>query len=106
MARRRPGETDRAYVARLRAVIAAARHPAPEAPTPEEEILRASLLVESGAPYGYMTGSRLADYQRIERIARDLEDARRLSVPDLNDRTAEAVRAARAVADPWRGRWE
>ena len=106
MARRRPGETDRAYVARLRAVIAAARHPGPEAPTPEEEIQWASLLVESGAPYGYMTGSRLADYQRIERIARDLRDARRLAVPDLDDRSAEAVRAARAVADPWRGRWE
>ena len=106
MARRRPGETDRAYVARLRAVIAAARRPEPETPTPEEEILRASLLVESGAPYGYMTGSRLADYQRIERIARDLRDARRLAVHDLDDRSAEAVRAARAVADPWRGRWE
>ena len=106
MARRRPGETDRAYVARLRAVIAAARRPEPEAPTPEEEIQWASLLVESGAAYGYMAGSRLADYQRIERIARDLEDARRLAVPDLDDRTAEAVRAAWAVAEPWRGWWE
>ena len=105
MVRRRPGETDRAYVARLRDVIAAAQSPA-DVPTPEEEIRRASLIVEVGAPYRYMTGARLADYRRIKGIARDLEDARRLGVPDLDDRTAEAVRAAWAVAEPWWGWWE
>ena len=105
MVRRRPGETDRAYVARLRDVIAAAQSPA-AVPTPDEEIRRASLIVEKGAAYGYMAGARLADYRRIEGIGRDLEDARRLAVPDLDARTAAAVRAAWAVAGPWRGRWE
>ena len=105
MVRRRPGETDRAYVARLRAVIAAAQSPA-DVPTPEEEIRRASLIVEYGAAYGYMTGARLADYRRIQALRQDLEDARRLGVPDLDGRTAEAVRAAWAVAEPWRGWWE
>ncbi len=106
MVRRRPGETDRAYVARLRDVIAAGSRAAPVVRTPDEEIRRASLIVENGAAYGYMAGARLADYRRIEGIGRDLEDARRLAVPDLGDRTAEAVRAAWAVAEPWRGWWE
>ena len=106
MVRRRPGETDRAYVARLRAVIAAGSRAAPVVPTPDDEIRWASLIVERGAPYGYMAGHRLDDFRRIEGIARDLEDARRLAVPDLGDRTAAAVRAAWAVAGPWRGRWE
>ena len=105
MVRRRPGETDRAYVARLRHVIAAAQSPA-DVPTPDEEIRRASLIVEKGAAYGYMAGARLDDYRRIEGIGRDLEDARRLAVPDLDARSAAAVRAAWAVAGPWRGRWE
>lgn len=106
MVRRRPGETDRAYVARLRDVIAAGSQAEPDVPTPEEEIRRASLIVENGAAYGYMAGHRLDDFRRIEGIGRDLEDARRLAVPDLDDRTAAAVRAAWAVAEPWRGRWE
>ena len=40
MVRRRPGETDRAYLARLRRIIAAAGSPA-EVLTPEEETRRA-----------------------------------------------------------------
>ena len=106
MVRRRPGETDRAYVARLRAVIAAGSRAAPVVPTPDDEIRRALGIVKKGAAYGYMAGARLADYRRIDWIGRDLEDARRLAVPDLDDRTAAAVRAAWAVAEPWRGRWE
>lgn len=109
MVRRRPRETDRAYLDRLRRIMAAAGSPA-EVPTPEEETRRAirSALaeVQRGAPYGYMNGARLEDYRRIEQVARDLDDARRLAVPDLDDRTAAAVRAVWAVAEPWRGRWE
>ena len=106
MIRRHPGETGRAYVARLRAVIAAGSRRPAEVPTPEEEIRRALAIVEAGAPFGYMTGPRFDDFRRIEEIARDLADARRFSVPDLGDRTAEAVRAAWSVAEPWQGWWE
>ena len=109
MARARSREETRAYMRRLCEIIAADR-PAPLVLTPEEETrraIRAALAsVQHGAPYGYMSGARLEDYRRIERIGRDLEDARRLGVPDLDGRTAEAVRAAWAVAEPWRGWWE
>ena len=108
MVRRRPGETDRAYLARLRRIIAAAGSPA-GVPTPEEETrraIRSALIdVQRGAPYGYMNGARLEDYRRIEQVARDLDDARRLDLPDLDARAAAAVATAAAVADPWRGRW-
>ena len=109
MVRRIPGETDRAYVARLRGIIAAAK--SPEAiPTPEVEtrrLIRAALAdVQRGAAYGYMNGARLQDYRRIERIGRDLEDARRLELPDVDARAAAAVATAAAVAGPWRERWE
>ena len=109
MVRRRAGETDRAYLARLRGIIAAAK--SPEAiPTPEEEtrrLIRAALAdVQRGAAYGYMNGTRLQDYRRIEEIGRDLEDARRLGLPDVDARAAAAVATAAAVAEPWRGRWE
>jgi len=109
MVRRRSGETDRGYVARLRRVMVAAKRPA-EAPTPEEETrraLRVALInVQSGAPYGYMNGARLEDYRRIEQIARDLDDARRLGFLDVDARAAEAVATAAAVAEPWQERWE
>ena len=109
MVRRRPGETDRAYLARLRRIIAAAGSPA-EVLTPEEETrraIRAALAdVQRGAPYGYMNGARLEDYRRIEQIARDLDDARRLGLPDIDTRAASAVATAAAVAEPWRGRWD
>ena len=108
MVRRRPGETDRAYLARLRQIIAAAGRPAGVL-TPEEETrraIRAALAdVQRDAPYGYMNGARLEDYRRIEQIARDLDDARRLELPDIDARAAAAVATAAAVADPWRGRW-
>ena len=53
-----------------------------------------------------MNGARLEDYRRIEQIARDLDDARRLGFPDIDTRAAAAVATAAAVAEPWRGRWE
>ena len=106
MARRRPGETDRAYVARLRAVIAAGSRGPAEVPTPDQEIRRALAIVELGAAFGYMAGHRLDDFRRIEEIARNLTDACRFGVPDLDDRTAAAVREAWDVAEPWRGWWE
>lgn len=109
MVRRRAGESDRAYLARLRGIIAAAKRP--EAiPTPEEEmrrLIRAALAdVQRGAAYGYMNGARLQDYRRIEGIARDLEDAHRLGLPDVDARAAAAVATAAAVAGPLRERWE
>lgn len=109
MVRRRAGETDRAYLARLRRIITAAK--SPEAiPTPEEEthrLIRAALAdVQRGAAYGYMNGPRLQDFRRIEEIGRDLEDARRLGLADVDARAAAAVATAAAVAGPWRERWE
>lgn len=109
MVRRRAGETDRAYLARLRGIIAAAK--SPEAiPTPEEEtrrLIRAALAdVQRGAAYGYMNGASLQDYRRIEEIGRDLEDARRLGLADMDARAAAAVATSAAVAEPWRERWE
>ncbi|HQJ88396.1 MAG TPA: hypothetical protein PLY91_07640 [Methanoregulaceae archaeon] len=110
MVRRRPGETDRAYVRRLRAVMVAAYSRPAEVVTPEItadlEIRKASGIVRCGALYGYMAGHRLDDFRRIEAIARDLHDARRLAVPDLDRRTAAAVREAWSVAEPWRERWD
>ena len=105
MVRRRPGETDRAYVDRLRDIIAAAQSPA-EVPTPEEEIRRASLIVEKGAAYGYMAGRRLDDYRRVEAIAANLGMARAFGVTDLAARTVDAVTAAETIAETWRGREE
>ncbi len=109
MVRRRPGETDRTYLARLRRIMAEARSPI-EVLTPEAETRRAirSALADAqrGAPCGYMNGSRLEDYRRIEQIGRDLEDARRLGLSDVDARTAAAVVTAAAVAEPWLGRWD
>ena len=109
MARARSHEETRAYMRRLCEIIAADR-PAPQVLTPEEETrraIRAALAsVQHGAPYGYMSGARLEDYRRIERIGRDLEDAWRLGVPGIDARTAAAVAEAGAIAGPWRGRWE
>jgi hypothetical protein len=109
MVRRRPGETEGEYIARLREIIAAVKRP--EAiPTPEEKTrdrFRDALAdVRQGAPFGYMAGPRLDDFRRIEEIARDLDTARRLAVPDLEERTAAAVREASMVADYWRERWD
>lgn len=108
MARQRTHEETRAYMRRICSIIAADR-PA-RVLTPEEETrraIRAALAdVQHGAPYGYMSGARLEDYRRIERIGHDLEDAWRLSVPDIDAWTAAAVAEAGAIAGPWRGRWE
>lgn len=108
MVRRRPGETDRAYLARLRRIIAQAGSSA-EVLTPEEETRRAirsaMFDVQRGAPYGYMNGGRLEDYRRIEQIARDLDDSRRLGLPDIDARAAVAVATAAAVTAPWAGVW-
>jgi len=106
MVRRRPGETDRAYVARLRAVIVAGSRGPAEVPTPDQEIRRALAIVELGAAFGYMAGHRLDDFRRIEGISRDLGEARRFGVPNLDDRTIAAVWEAWDVAEPWRGWWE
>ncbi len=108
MVRRRPGETDRAYVARLRAVIAADRAEVAIL-TAEEEADRAlsGALVDirSGAAYGYMTGRRLEDYRRVEALRVALASARALELSDLDARAAVAVTAADAIAKPWRGWW-
>ena len=109
MARRRPGETDRAYIARLRAVIIAARSPE-EVLTADEKADRAlsgALCdIQHGGRLGvYMNGSRLDDYRRIEAIAANLVMARALGVPDVDARTAAALEAADRIAAPWRG-WE
>jgi hypothetical protein len=109
MVHRRPGETDRVYLARLRRIMVEARSPV-EVLTPEEETRRAIRFaladVQRGAPCGYMNGARLEDYRRIEQIRRDLEDARRLGLSDVDARTAVAVATAAAIAEPWRGRWD
>ena len=109
MVRRRPGETEREYVARLREIISAAKQPK-AMPTPEDKMrerIRDALAdVRMGAPFGYMAGARLDDFRRIEAIARELDTARRFAVPDLEERAAAAVREASMVADYWRERWE
>jgi hypothetical protein len=109
MVRRRPGETEREYVARLREIISAAKMPE-KMQSPEEKIcerIRDALAdVRLGAPFGYMAGPRLDDFHRIEEIARELDTARRFAVPDLEERTAAAVREASMVAEYWRERWE
>jgi hypothetical protein len=109
MVRRRPGETEREYVARLREIIAAVKRPE-MIPTPEEKTLdrfRDALAdVRLGAPFGYMAGPRLDDFRRIEEIARDLDTARRFAVLDLEERAAAAIREVSMVADCWRERWD
>ena len=109
MVRRRPGETDRAYVARLRAVIAADR--AEVAILTDEEkadrALSGALVdIRRGAAYGYMAGSRLEDYRRVQALGVALAAARALELSDLDTRAAAAVAAAGRIAEPWRGRWE
>ena len=111
MARRMPRnhEESRAYMRHICAIIAAGDPPA-RVLTAEEEaddaIRGALILIQCGAPYGYMAGRRLIDYRRIETIAANLGHARALGLDDLAARTAAAVAAADAIAEPWRGRWE
>lgn len=94
---------------RLVRIIAADR-PAVEVLTAEEEADRAlsGALVDirSGAAYGYMAGSRLEDYRRVEALGVALASARALELSDLDARAAAAVAAADAIAEPWRGWWE
>lgn len=90
--------------------IIAADHRAVEVLTADEEADRALsgalTCIQTGAPFGYMTGARLEDYGRVEAIRVNLSLARALGVDDIDARMAAAVTAAGAIAEPWRGRWE
>src|SRR5690606_41226885 len=76
--KQRPRGETRAYMRRLCAVIEADR-PAVRVLTAAEEADRAisgALLdILLGAPYGYMTGARLADYRRVLAVRDALESA-------------------------------
>ena len=104
--KQRTREETRAYMRRLCAVIEADR-PVVRVLTAAEEADRAisgALLdILLGAPYGYMTGARLTDYRRVLALRDALASARALGIDDLEARTAVAVTAARAIAEPWQG---
>ena len=83
---------------------------APPALTPAEQtaanLRAAAFAVEQGAAFGYMAGTRLDAYRRIEAIREDLKWAHHYRAPDLDERTAQALAEAGSIADTWRERWD